>query len=446
MSEYLYAGLTSQTVDIFLQDSSSTTGAGLSGLVFNSAGLVASYRKGATGSRTAITLATQTVGGAWSSGGFVEIEATHMKGVYRFDVPNVAIDAEGFITLYFYGATNLLSTSMRIDCRALPSDVKKLLGTAWLAPAVAGTPDVNTKSLTAGAIVAASLAASALNGKGDWLLSSGYTAPANSTIALIYAVLQLTDASVATMSTDTRNAILNRVLAGNHDTAGTVGKLLQNLDVLLSTRSTPAEVTAALDAISATALARFATVNTGQVAAAAGSVALLSQGSGGGGAGDASQTTLLAVQALAVAIAAALAGGPVNAVGRVATGGRLIVFVGDDWRTAQATVQTIPVSDPTGALYTKLSAIGTANLRFGASRGSLAAGIITGTVSGLSQATISSVLHCLISIEMTAAGVGLPPSDDYEYQVQQRIVSGAETLEFVEITGPLSLRARRVAT
>ena len=130
MSEYVYAGLTSQTLDIFLQDSSSTTGQGLSGLVFNSAGLVASYRKGATGSRTAITLATQTVGGAYSSGGFVEIDATNMKGVYRLDIPNAAVDTEGFVTLYLYGATNLLPTALRIDCRPLPVDVKKFGGTA----------------------------------------------------------------------------------------------------------------------------------------------------------------------------------------------------------------------------------------------------------------------------------------------------------------------------
>ena len=128
MSEYVYAGLTSQTIDIFLQDSSSSTGQGLSGLVYNSAGLVASYRKGATGSRTAITLATQTVGGAWSSGGFVEIDATNMKGVYRLDLPNAAVDTEGFVTLYLYGATNLLPTALRIDCRALPVDVKKISG------------------------------------------------------------------------------------------------------------------------------------------------------------------------------------------------------------------------------------------------------------------------------------------------------------------------------
>ena len=151
MSEYVYAGMTSQTIDIFLRDSSSTTGQGLSGLVYNSAGLVASYRKGATGSRTAITLATQTVGGAYSSGGFVEIDATNMKGVYRLDIPNAAVDTEGFVTLYLYGATNLLPTALRIDCRPLPVDVKKFGGTAGTF--AAGIPTVVLDSADKGTLV-----------------------------------------------------------------------------------------------------------------------------------------------------------------------------------------------------------------------------------------------------------------------------------------------------
>lgn len=45
-------------------------------------------------------------------------------------------------------------------------------------------------------------------------------------------------AIAAACATATRDAILNRVLAGNHDTVGTAGKLLQNADVRTSTRST----------------------------------------------------------------------------------------------------------------------------------------------------------------------------------------------------------------
>ena len=128
MSEQLYAGDTSQSIDVFLQDSSSATGAGLTGLVYNSAGLTAYYRKGSTGSATAITLATQTVGGAYSSGGFVEVDSTNMPGVYRLDVPNAVIDTSGYATIYLQGATNLLPTAVRIDCRAVRADAVAVSG------------------------------------------------------------------------------------------------------------------------------------------------------------------------------------------------------------------------------------------------------------------------------------------------------------------------------
>lgn len=161
MSEYVYAGLTSQTIDLFIRDSSSSTGQGLTGLVYNSGSLVASYRKGAAGTRTAITLATQTVGGAFSSGGFVEIDATNMPGCYRLDLPNAAVDTAGFVTIFLKGATNMVPVALRIDCRPIPADVKQLLGTAWLAPGTAGTPDVNVKLISGDSTAADNLEAAA---------------------------------------------------------------------------------------------------------------------------------------------------------------------------------------------------------------------------------------------------------------------------------------------
>lgn len=126
MSEYVYAGLTSQTIDLFVRDSASTTGQGLTGLAYNSGSLVASYRKGAAGSRVAITLATQTVTGSFSSGGFVEIDATNMPGVYRLDLPNAAVDTAGFVTVFLKGATNMVPVALRIDCRPVPADIKQI--------------------------------------------------------------------------------------------------------------------------------------------------------------------------------------------------------------------------------------------------------------------------------------------------------------------------------
>ena len=128
MSEYIYAGSTSQTIDWMIYDSSSTVGAGLSGLVFNSSGLKAYYRIGATGAPTAIVLVTQTAIGAWSAGGFAEIDSTNLKGVYRLDLPNAVSASNAMVTIYLYGAANMMPSVLRIDCRAVPVDVKQIGG------------------------------------------------------------------------------------------------------------------------------------------------------------------------------------------------------------------------------------------------------------------------------------------------------------------------------
>jgi len=112
-------GATSNSVAVFIRDSSSSTGAGLTGLAYNTASLVASYvRPGAA--RTAITLATQTVTGAYSSGGFVEVDATNMPGVYRLDVPN-AVFATGVnsAVVMLKGATNMESCVMEFGLQAV---------------------------------------------------------------------------------------------------------------------------------------------------------------------------------------------------------------------------------------------------------------------------------------------------------------------------------------
>ena len=128
MSELITAGSTDQTIDIFLQDSSSATGAGLTGLAFNSSGLTCYYRKGATGSATQLTLAAQTVGGSHTDGGFVEIDSTNAPGLYRLDLSDTMVAAEGFVSVYLHGATNLLQTALRINCQTLAADVVKVSG------------------------------------------------------------------------------------------------------------------------------------------------------------------------------------------------------------------------------------------------------------------------------------------------------------------------------
>lgn len=111
----ILAGATDQTIDVFILDSSSTVGAGLTGLVYNTASLVCYYRKGATGTPTALTLATQTVGGAHSDGGFVAVDGTNCPGQYRLDLSDTIVATAGMVTVYLRGATNMAPCVTEIE-------------------------------------------------------------------------------------------------------------------------------------------------------------------------------------------------------------------------------------------------------------------------------------------------------------------------------------------
>ena len=113
------AGSTSQSVNVFILDSASTTGDGKTGLVFNSAGLTAYYsHAGVDATATAITLATlAAVNSAWSSGGFKEIDATNMPGWYRLDLPDAVIAASKgrSVAVHLKGASGMVPLPIEIE-------------------------------------------------------------------------------------------------------------------------------------------------------------------------------------------------------------------------------------------------------------------------------------------------------------------------------------------
>lgn len=116
----LQTGTTSYLARVFIQDSSSTTGAGLTGLVFNSSGLVCYRARDDDGNAggTAMTLVTATRG-TWTSLGFVEKDATNLPGVYEFGVPNAALaSGSKTVLIMFKGATNMAQTVLEIELTA----------------------------------------------------------------------------------------------------------------------------------------------------------------------------------------------------------------------------------------------------------------------------------------------------------------------------------------
>lgn len=113
----LKVATTSKIVRIFINNNSVVTGAGLAGLVYNSAGLTCYYIKEGQGSATAVTLVTAAVG-TWTSSGFKEIDATNMPGWYELGLPNAALSTGASVSVHLQGATNMVPVPLEIELTA----------------------------------------------------------------------------------------------------------------------------------------------------------------------------------------------------------------------------------------------------------------------------------------------------------------------------------------
>lgn len=107
-------GSTSVRRLIFVADSSSTTGAGLANLAYDTASLVAYYFAGDLSNEVAITLATATLG-TWTSGGFVAVDNTNMPGWYEIGIPNAALDGGNECAIQLRGAANMAPVNVYIE-------------------------------------------------------------------------------------------------------------------------------------------------------------------------------------------------------------------------------------------------------------------------------------------------------------------------------------------
>jgi hypothetical protein len=153
MKQILKAGVTSKTLVIFIQDSSKTTGVGLTGLTNASAGLSWYYYREAAGADVAVVLANETLG-TWTSGGFVQIDATHLPGFYEIGVPNAALAAgANSVFMQLQGAANMVPVNIEIELVAYdPTNGTNLGLTALPGTAAASTGGLPTIGVGAGNI------------------------------------------------------------------------------------------------------------------------------------------------------------------------------------------------------------------------------------------------------------------------------------------------------
>lgn len=144
------------------------------------------------------------------------------------------------------------------------------------------------------------------------------------------------------------------------------------------------------------------------------------------------------------AIATAVSGGAIQPTSRVASGGTITAYIGDDFKVRSDTELSLSVSDVGGTLYTKWNAITAANLYFGASREGADVGAITGTVASITSVGSGASQTCKLTVEITNCGSGLKPGT-YEYQIEQRQTQGSDTDSFIEVSGSLILKRNSVA-
>lgn len=161
MKQLITKGATSVSVNVFIRDNSVTTGAGLTGLAYNTASLTAYYTR-QNAAATAITLATQTATGAYSSGGFVAVDGTNMPGLYRLDIPD-AVLASGVNAAYIMlkGATNMEPCVIEIELLTQDLQAARLDANVTYFGGSAGTfaggrPEVNTTHFGGSAATTAS--------------------------------------------------------------------------------------------------------------------------------------------------------------------------------------------------------------------------------------------------------------------------------------------------
>src|SRR5215469_1329135 len=179
---FIKKGTTSKLVHIFIQDSSSTTGAGLTGLTSGSTGLVC-YRArqddgNAGGTQLVLSAGTR---GTWSSGGFVEKDSTNMPGVYELGLDNAGLATGVNDVLYMLkGATNMAPLALEIQLVDFDPQSSSNLGLSALPTAnpgaasgifIAGTNAATTITTAGGS--ALTLSSTGANGNGLAISGNG---------------------------------------------------------------------------------------------------------------------------------------------------------------------------------------------------------------------------------------------------------------------------------
>ena len=114
-------GSTSQSIELYL---------GVTGLTASTSGLTARYNRTRTAS-VSIPLVARTIAQAWTSGGFAEVDATNMPGVYRLDLPDAALAAGASdVTIVVRGAAGTNGAVLTVTLKYSQIDMSQSVPTS----------------------------------------------------------------------------------------------------------------------------------------------------------------------------------------------------------------------------------------------------------------------------------------------------------------------------
>jgi hypothetical protein len=157
MIDGIVAGTTSYIMTVMAYDSSSTVGAGKTGITYN--GGVTFYYKRSNGSAdVACTINTITTLGTYAgsatNAAWKEVDSTNMPGVYELHIPNNAFASGATDVMCFLALSGMVPIPLYFRINP-PADLQTALGTA-ITCTTGGIPDVNTKNIANAAVATGS--------------------------------------------------------------------------------------------------------------------------------------------------------------------------------------------------------------------------------------------------------------------------------------------------
>ena len=210
------AGSTSRIEHVFILDSTSTTGAGKTALT-NASVTAFYFRPGDTSTTSrSITLSAGTLG-TWSSGGFIQVNATDMPGLYEIGIPNAIFAAGANHAVVMIKGTGIAPVLLEYDLVAYdPLDGVRLGLTAL----------PNVASGSAGAIITSGTGTAQLNVTSGNIAGSVASVATGGITSGSFATDSITSTALATTAVaEIADGVWDEDYSG-HTTASTFGKLM----------------------------------------------------------------------------------------------------------------------------------------------------------------------------------------------------------------------------